>query len=108
MLFRSASFTVPEENPSFRGVKVREVKGRYTVSGQARVSNGSFYYSVEDGHRTLVSETFLKVNKEAPHWTTFSIILPEMKKINGSLFLSLYERDAGDGKIIHPYLITIP
>jgi Intracellular proteinase inhibitor/Immunoglobulin-like domain of bacterial spore germination len=102
------SFTVPEENPSFRDVKVREVKGRYTVSGQARVANGSFYYSVEDGHRVLLSETLLKVNKEAPNWTEFSIILPKIKGRTGQRFLNLYERDDGDGKIIHPYVITIP
>ncbi len=102
------SFTVPEENPSFRDVKVREVKGRYTISGQACVSNGSFYYSVEDGHRVLLSETLLKVNKEAPNWSDFSIILPEMRGKNGKLIMSLYERDDGDGKIIHPYVIIMP
>ncbi|PFA66495.1 intracellular proteinase inhibitor [Bacillus sp. AFS015802] len=100
--------TAPQENPSFRNVKVMEVKGRYTVSGQARVSSGCFYYSVEDGHRVLLQETFMKVNKEAPNWTDFSIILPEMKGRSGKLFLNLYERDDGDGKIIHPYVITIP
>ena len=102
------TFVVPEENPSFRQVKVREVKGRYTVSGQARVSNGSFYYAVEDGHRVLLAETLLKVNKEAPHWTEFSIILPDLKLRSDKGYLTLYERDDGDGKIIHPYVIPIP
>ncbi|KPL61644.1 hypothetical protein AM506_02085 [Rossellomorea vietnamensis] len=102
------SFTVTEENPSFKDVKVREVKGRYTVSGRACVSNGSFYYSVEDGHSVVLSETLLKVNKEAPNWTEFSIILPEMEGRTGNLFLNLYERDKGDGKVIHSYTVALP
>ncbi|MCR8849027.1 Gmad2 immunoglobulin-like domain-containing protein [Rossellomorea sp. SC111] len=102
------SFTVAEGNPSFKDVKVMEVKGRYTVSGQARVSSGSFYYSVEDGHRVVLSETLLKVNKEAPNWTKFSIILPEMEARTGKLFLNLYERDKEDGKVIHSYIVALP
>jgi hypothetical protein len=102
------SFKVPEENPSFRGVKVREVKERISIQGQARVSDGSFYYYVEDGHRVLLKETLFKVNKEAPNWTDFAIILPEMKRSTDKLFLSLYERDNEDGKILHRYIISIP
>ncbi|TMU88103.1 hypothetical protein FGG79_08335 [Bacillus sp. BHET2] len=102
------SFTVPKENHSFRHVNIRHVKGRYTVSGKACVSNGSFYYSVEDGHRVLLKEALLKVNKEAPNWSDFSIILPEIKGSTDQMFIHLYERDDGDGKIIHPYVITIP
>ncbi|UXH45751.1 Gmad2 immunoglobulin-like domain-containing protein [Rossellomorea vietnamensis] len=103
-----AESVLPQEHPSFKDVKVREIKGRFTVTGQARVSSGSFYYMVEDGHRVLLSETLLKVNKEAPAWTEFSIILPELKRRNGKLFLNLYERDEGDGKIIHSYLVVLP
>ncbi|WP_406687413.1 Gmad2 immunoglobulin-like domain-containing protein [Rossellomorea vietnamensis] len=102
-----AESVLPQEHPSFKDVKVREIKGRFTVTGQARVSSGSFYYMVEDGHRVLLSETLLKVNKEAPVWTEFSIILPELKRRNGKLFLNLYERDEGDGKIIHSYLVVL-
>ena len=76
-------------------------------TGEARVSNGSFYYSVEDGHRVLLKEALLKVNKEAPNWTDFSITLPEIKGSTDQMFIHLYERDDGDGKIIHPYVITI-
>ena len=104
----TAAFQIPEENPSFRNVKFREIKGVYTISGQARVSNGSFYYSVEDGHRVLISETLHKLNKEAPNWSEFAIVLKEVKGKSGQLILSLYERDDGDGKIIHPYVITMP
>lgn len=102
------SFLVPEENPSFRGVTVREVKGRFTITGLARVSDGGFYYSVEDGHRVLLKETLFKVNKEAPNWTDFSIILPELSGNVKNAFISLYERDKGDGKILHRYVISIP
>lgn len=102
------SFSVPDENPSFRGVKVLEVKGRVSIHGQARVSDGSFYYSVEDGHRVLLKETLFKVNKEAPNWTDFSIILPELSGSAEKVFISLYERDKGDGKILHRYVISIP
>lgn len=102
------SFSVPEENPSFRGVAVREVKGRFTIAGRARVSDGSFYYSVEDGHRVLLKETLFKVNKEAPNWTDFTIILPELSGSGEKAFISLYERDKGDGKILHRYVISIP
>ncbi|MEI2663529.1 Gmad2 immunoglobulin-like domain-containing protein [Rossellomorea sp. LJF3] len=103
-----AESVLPQENPSFKDVKVRKVKGRFTVTGQARVSSGSFYYLVEDGHRVLLPETLIEVNKEAPAWTGFSIILPELKSRNGKLFLNLYERDEGDGKIIHSYLVVLP
>ncbi|MCA0148983.1 Gmad2 immunoglobulin-like domain-containing protein [Rossellomorea vietnamensis] len=103
-----AESVLPKEHTSFKNVKVREVKGRFTVTGQARVSSGSFYYMVEDGHRVLLPETLLKVNKEAPAWTEFSIILPELKRRNGKLYLNLYARDEGDGKIIHSYLVVLP
>ncbi|WP_052504433.1 BsuPI-related putative proteinase inhibitor [Rossellomorea aquimaris] len=102
------SFTVPKENQSFRAVKVREVKGRFTIQGQARVSDGSFYYYVEDGHRVLLKETLFKVNKESPNWTDFTIILPELTGSTDKFFLSLYERDNEDGKILHRYVISIP
>ncbi|NMH69483.1 hypothetical protein HF072_11915 [Bacillus sp. RO3] len=102
------TFTVPEENPAFRAMKVREVKGRVIVQGEARVSDGSFYYDVEDGHRVLLKETIFKVNKEAPNWTEFTLILPELKGRKGKVFLSLYERDSEDGKIKHRYVISIP
>jgi Immunoglobulin-like domain of bacterial spore germination len=103
-----AESVLPQEHPSFKDVKVREVKGRFTVTGQARVSSGSFYYVVEDGHRVLLPETLMKVNKEAPSWAGFSIILPELKRRNGKLFLNLYERDEGDGRIIHTYFVALP
>lgn len=102
------SFSVPEENPSFRGVAVRKVKGRVSIKGQARVTDGGFYYSVEDGHRVLLKETLFKVNKEAPNWSDFSIILPELSGSDELVFISLYERDKGDGKILHRYVISIP
>lgn len=101
------SFNVPVENGSFRSVGVKEIKGRFVVTGKARVADGSFYYSVEDGHEVLLKESLMKVNKEAPYWTGFSIVLPELKGSGERMFLHLYERDDGDGKVVNLYVVPI-
>lgn len=98
---------VPDASPSFKNVKVAYNNDKYLIRGQANVANGSFYYSVEDGHRVIIKETLIKVNKEAPHWTDFSFSLPKEKVESHNCFLLLYERDEKDGKIIHTYVINL-
>ncbi|WP_064092236.1 BsuPI-related putative proteinase inhibitor [Rossellomorea aquimaris] len=104
----SHTFIVLKENPSFRHVSIRSHHDKLVVRGQANVSAGSFYYSVEDGHNVLINETLMKVNKDAPAWTdfSFSFPVPRCNKAN-ECFLLLYERDEMSGKIRHPYLMRL-
>ncbi|MBM7586497.1 hypothetical protein JOC86_003049 [Bacillus pakistanensis] len=101
------SFTVEEENLTFRNIEVNKDKGKVIIDGEAKVKRGSFYYAVEDGHDYLVGETLLKVKKESPNWTRFSFSFPLIPKSDSSQILSLYERDERDGKIINTYSVDL-
>ncbi len=98
----------PVNGTAFRHVQVKKCESEYTITGEAKVKLGSFYYSLEDGHNILIQETLQKVNKEAPNWTPFKIIINlKDHASNRSLILKLYERDEKDGKIINEQLINI-
>ncbi|MFS0864203.1 BsuPI-related putative proteinase inhibitor [Fredinandcohnia sp. 179-A 10B2 NHS] len=105
-LTSESSFTIPEANTAFRNVQVMGENGEYIVTGEARVFEGSFFYSVEDGHNYVIKETVMQANEGAPAWSPFEIKLsiPEDKfPENGSLIVHLYERSAKDGAITNSY-----
>lgn len=105
-LTSESSFTIPEANTAFRNVQVMGENGEYIVTGEARVFEGSFFYSVEDGHDYIIKETVMQANEGAPAWSPFEIKLsiPEDKfPENGALIVHLYERSAKDGAITNSY-----
>ncbi|WP_077617254.1 BsuPI-related putative proteinase inhibitor [Bacillus sinesaloumensis] len=101
------SFTIPEEgNTAFRKVQVLGENGEYTVSGEVRVFEASFFYAVEDGHDYVIPETVQMASEGAPSWAPFEIkisIPKEKLPKNGALILHLYERSAKDGSITNLY-----
>ncbi|EDL62769.1 BsuPI-related putative proteinase inhibitor [Bacillus sp. SG-1] len=107
---QTKKLTVEAENPSFRNVELSPADGSYIVKGEAKVSAGCFYYTVEDGHNILIEETLVKVNKEYPNWTAFSFTFdfdPEEVSKNRPVLLNLYERDLKEGTIYHNYTLRL-
>ncbi|WP_099362350.1 BsuPI-related putative proteinase inhibitor [Fredinandcohnia onubensis] len=101
------SFTIPEEgNTAFRNVQVLGENGEYTVTGEVRVFEATFFYAVEDGHDYVIPETLQTASEGAPAWAPFeiNISIPKDKiPTNGALILHLYERSAKDGSITNLY-----
>ena len=64
-----------EKTALFKGIKVEGSNGSYKISGEARPITGKFYYTVEDGHNELVSQTEVRVAAAYPEWNGFSISL---------------------------------
>ncbi|MFT4417132.1 BsuPI-related putative proteinase inhibitor [Fredinandcohnia humi] len=105
-LQNEASFTIPEGNTAFRNIQVTGENGEYIVTGEARVFEGSFFYSVEDGHEYIIPETVQQASEGAPTWAPFEIKLSIPKEklpLNGALMIHLYERSAKDGSITNSY-----
>ncbi|TYS15849.1 hypothetical protein FZC78_14795 [Rossellomorea vietnamensis] len=107
---QTMKLTIEEQNPSFKNVKMVSSGNSYCVRGQAKVSAGSFYYTVEDGHNILKEETMVKVNKESPNWSEFEFCFDlgrdEIAK-NRPVLLNLYERDLEDGTVHHNYTVEV-
>ncbi|CDQ21053.1 Immunoglobulin-like domain of spore germination [Halobacillus karajensis] len=88
------------DGQAFRDITVTGENGTYVVKGEARVYEGSFMYSVEDGHNVQVEPTASQVKEGAPSWSSFEIEinipvddLPDF----GTLTLTLFEESAEDG-----------
>lgn len=87
------------QNNSFRNIHFSGKDGKYTVSGEARVFEASFAYSVSDGHTVFV-ENHEQTSEGAPAWAPFSftINIPgEDLPINGTLMLELFYFSPKDG-----------
>ncbi|WP_409253415.1 BsuPI-related putative proteinase inhibitor [Bacillus sp. SCS-153A] len=109
-LVQTVKITVEAENPSFRNVELSQTDGSYAVKGEAKVSAGCFYFTVEDGHNILLEETLVKVNKEYPNWTDFKFTFDfDWKKVpqNRPVLLNIYERDLKEGTIYHTYTVRL-
>jgi hypothetical protein len=97
---------VPDENVAFRNIQVMGSNGEYTVTGEARVFEASFFYAVEDGHDYVIKETVFTTNEGAPSWSAFEInvsIPTDKLPSNGTLTIQLFERSAKDGEIVNSY-----
>ncbi|MEI5906508.1 BsuPI-related putative proteinase inhibitor [Bacillus spongiae] len=102
-------FILSNGNEVFRNIKIKQLeKGKYRVKGEARTREGSFYYSVDDGHHELMGETLVKVNKKEPNWSKFSfnLTVKNLKHTNKHI-LTLYERNQNDGTFLHQYSILL-
>jgi hypothetical protein len=99
---------VPAENPAFKKIEVSGEKGSYRVKGQAKPKNGTFYYTVEDGHHQQVQETKKVISEDTSEWSTFvlEIKIPDDRlPQNGTLILNLYERE--NEMIVHNYSVIL-
>ncbi|MET3729003.1 hypothetical protein ABID52_002584 [Fictibacillus halophilus] len=84
--------TGEQRNNSFRNIHFLGKDGTYKVSGEARVFEASFSYSVTDGHNIFI-ERNEQTAEGAPAWAPFSfeINIPEEDlPINGTLMLELF------------------
>lgn len=109
LLADTKTMYVPGENPVFKGVQAEGSKGNYKIIGEARPIIGRFYYTVEDGHNELISETEVVTDLKYPQWKPFVIgvaISTDNLPQNGSVILNLYERSK-DGTIIHAYPVLL-
>ncbi|MCD5324716.1 MULTISPECIES: BsuPI-related putative proteinase inhibitor [Pontibacillus] len=104
------SFEIPSEDQVFRNVKVEGENGQYTVTGEARVFEGSFMYNVEDGHRVLVPDTAVQTSQGAPNWGEFEFTVEISKDnlpSNGTLTLMMYEVSAKDGSVTNQKFVKL-
>ncbi|KGP90744.1 sporulation protein [Pontibacillus chungwhensis BH030062] len=104
------AFEIPSENQAFRNVKVEGENGQYTVSGEARVFEGSFMYNVEDGHQVIVMDTPVQVSEGAPGWGEFEFtveIAEDQLPTSGTLTLMLYEISAKDGSVTNQKFVKL-
>ena len=100
---------IRNENLQIRHVNVLGSSGRYTVTGQVKLSVGNYFYTVEDGHNVLISEKILVKKANKTKWMPFKVKINLVKKqlpSNGTIIFYTYERDA-QGKIIHAYSIVL-
>lgn len=98
-----------KENNAFRNVKVSGENGDYIITGEARVFEATFFYSVEDGHDVLIPETVVHAKEGAPSWSPFElrISIPKEKfPKNGTITANIYERSANDDSIVNQ--VSVP
>ncbi|MYL32260.1 hypothetical protein GLW08_05750 [Pontibacillus yanchengensis] len=99
---QTVEFEVVSEDQAFRNINVEGSNGEYTVTGEARVFEGSFLYNVEDGHNVLVNETAVQANQGGPNWGKFDFdvsIAKDKLPSNGTLTMMMYTKSAKDGSI---------
>jgi hypothetical protein len=102
--------TDSKNNTAFRNIKAVGENGEYTITGEARVFEAVFMYTVEDGHNELIKETPVYANEGAPSWSAFelNISIPKEKlPENGTLTAYIYERSAKDGSIVNSYYVHL-
>ncbi|OEH91652.1 BsuPI-related putative proteinase inhibitor [Bacillus solimangrovi] len=104
------TFSYDEPGTAFRNIQVEGSNGNYKITGEARVFEGEFFYSVEEGHDYLVDETLVKVDQGGPNWSEFEITLSipeEQLPVDGTLALVLYEVSDKDGSIMNVKSVKI-
>ncbi|UOR13153.1 BsuPI-related putative proteinase inhibitor [Halobacillus amylolyticus] len=80
----------------FRNFTLDGEKGNYSISGEASVNEGTFYYSVDNGHNILIDKKRVQVEKAAPEWSSFDIqidIPKEKLPDKGALVMTIYQLD---------------
>lgn len=88
------------KNNSFRNLHVTGRDGKYKVSGEARVFEAAFSYTVTDGHDVFI-ENHEQTAQGAPAWAPFSFdinISEDDLPINGTLMVELFYFSPKDGE----------
>ncbi|MBM6617099.1 BsuPI-related putative proteinase inhibitor [Bacillus suaedaesalsae] len=99
-----------KENTAFRNINVTGENGEYTITGEARVFEATFFYSVEDGHEVIIPETVVHANEGAPSWSHFElkISIPKNKlPKNGTITAQIYERSANDDSVVNQVHVSL-
>ena len=109
--------TIPQEkktnkvygNEAFRDVTAMKTGANtYSISGQARVYEGTVNYVVEDGHNELL-KGFATAEAGGPAWGNFNFSIEVKKQRAAStLMLILFETSAMDGSRKHELPIALP
>jgi hypothetical protein len=100
---------VVTENEAFRIIEPApnaEVGTTFTVKGQARVFEGVFSYSFEDGHKVL-AEGNVHAAAGAPEWADFEFTVTYEKPTNPVGVLIISEKSAKDGSSINQIMIPL-
>lgn len=77
-----------------------------TVSGEANVFEGTFLWSLEDGHDILASGE-ITVEQGAPEWAAFDFEVAFDQASSPGLSLILYTLSAKDGQIEHQLIVPL-
>ncbi|GGB58942.1 BsuPI-related putative proteinase inhibitor [Fictibacillus barbaricus] len=88
------------KNNSFRNIHFSGKDGKYKVSGEARVFEASFAYTVTDGY-TIFVEKHEQTAEGAPAWAPFSFdinLSEDDLPINGTLMVELFYFSPKDGE----------
>jgi hypothetical protein len=101
--------TVLMENDAFRlfgPTPESEVGDTFTVTGEARVFEAAFRWTLEDGHAVL-AEGYATADRGAPDWGYFEFDVRYQKASNPVLTLILYVGSPKDGTPEHPLYIPL-
>nr|WP_256521745.1 BsuPI-related putative proteinase inhibitor [Halobacillus sp. A5] len=86
----------------FRDLSLSGDDGQYTITGEAKVTGGEFFYTVEDGHNVLMNEKSAKVDDPEAEWSPFELdisISEDELPERGSLIMTMFDRDGEDQPI---------
>jgi hypothetical protein len=97
------------ENEAFRIFEPApntEIGTTFKVKGQARVFEGAFSYTFEDGHNVL-AEGNVHAAAGAPEWADFEFTVTYEKATNPIGVLILFEKSAKDGSSTNQLIIPL-
>lgn len=97
------------ENDAFRlfePAPESEVGSSFLVSGEARVFEAVFQWTLEDGHNIL-AEGHVMADQGAPEWGSFEFEVQYSGATNTNLMLVLYVASAKDGSPEHELIIPL-
>lgn len=97
------------ENDAFRlfsPFPMQNVSNTFTVTGEARVFEAAFLWTLEDGH-DILAEGSAMADHGAPEWGKFQFDVTLDKEPTGQPMLVLYVASAKDGSIEHELMIPI-
>lgn len=95
-------------NEAFRNISLDSLSDEtISVSGEARVFEGTLYYYLRQGKEESDDE-FVTASAGAPEWGKFNFTInPVIYKKDEHLYLYLFESSAKDGSRIHELKIKI-
>ncbi|WP_409345414.1 Gmad2 immunoglobulin-like domain-containing protein [Paenibacillus sp. MBLB4367] len=97
------------QNAAFRNVKVsKRSPGHFTVTGEARVFEGTIQYEVLENAR-VIAKSFTTASAGGPEWGAFQIRLSFHQKPNVSYLIVMYEENQADEgeKRLHTLMLPL-